>query len=192
MSELNAALALLQADLPRIHKADTATVPTKAGGSYSYSYSSLTDVSEALLPLLAKHGLAFVAMPTFTDTGAFVLRFELRHTGGESITGEWPLPVGGTPQQQGSAVSYARRYCLLAVTGAAPDDDDDGAAASATEKPRTAKAPTEKRSQSAKPSQSAQGPSKASGPPTCQRCGEPITGPVVKADGGWAHKGDCP
>lgn len=57
---------------------------------------------------------------------------------------------------------------------------------SATANPRTAKAPTAKRSQSA------QGASKASGPPTCVLCGQPITGSVVKADGGWQHKGDCP
>lgn len=188
MSDLNAALAALQAELPRITKADTATVPTKAGGSYSYSYSSLTDVSEAVLPLLAKHGLSFTAMPDLTDTGGFVLRFELRHAAGESISGACPLPANGTPQQQGSAITYFRRYALLAVTGAAPDDDDDGAAASATEKPRTAKAPA------AKPSRpgAAQGASKASGPPMCVLCAKPITGSVVKAGEGWQHKGDCP
>jgi len=185
MSELNAALAALQSELPRIRKADTATVPTKAGGSYSYSYATLTDVSEALLPLLAKHGLSFTAMPTVTDTGGFVLQFVLRHAAGESVTGQWPLKAGDTPQQQGSAITYARRYALLAATGAAPDDDDDGQAAS-TAKPSTVKDSAAKLSQ---PSVSA---SKASGPPTCVRCGEPITGSVVKADGGWQHKGDCP
>lgn len=181
MSELNAALALLQAELPRIRKTDSADT-----GKFAYTFAPLPDVTEALLPLLAKHGLSFTAMPTFTDTGAFVLKFALRHTSGEQVEGSWPLPTNGTPQQQGSAITYGRRYALLAVTGAAPDDDDDGAAASATEKPRTAKAPTAKRSQSA------ESPSKTSGPPTCRRCGQPITGPVVKSDGGWAHKGDCP
>ena len=31
----------------------------------------------------------------------------------------------GTPQTIGGAITYARRYALLAVTGVAPDDDDD-------------------------------------------------------------------
>ena len=39
--------------------------------------------------------------------------------------GLYPLPASGTPQQIGSAITYARRYCLCAVTGVAPDDDDD-------------------------------------------------------------------
>ena len=180
MSDLNAALAKLQADLPRIRKADRADT-----GKFSYTFAPLPDVTEALMPLLAKHGLSFTAMPTVTDTGAFVLQFELRHAAGESITGQWPLRAGDTPQQQGSAISYARRYALLSVTGAAPDDDDDGAAAS-TVKTSTAKPAT------TKPSQPVEGASKPSGSRECVRCGKPITGSVVKADGGWAHKGDCP
>ena len=189
---LTAALAAVQAALPTIRKNETAKVETKSGGGFEYSYASLADVSAQLLPLLAEHGLAFTAIPTFMDTGAFVLRFELRHVKGESITGHWPLPTTGTPQQQGSAVSYARRYALLAATGAAPDDDDDGQAAS-TAKPSAVKHSAVKHS-TAKPSQSraAESASKASGLPTCQRCGALIAGSVVKADGGWVHKGDCP
>jgi ribosomal protein S20 len=51
------------------------------------------------------------------------------HTSGEKVSGEYPLPTGGSPQALGSAITYARRYCLCAVTGVAADDDDDGAAA---------------------------------------------------------------
>ena len=43
---------------------------------------------------------------------------------GDAITGTWPLG-SGTQQQLGAAVTYARRYCLCAVTGIAPDEDDD-------------------------------------------------------------------
>ena len=35
-------------------------------------------------------------------------------------------------------------------------------------------------------------PSGQSGGRECVRCGQPITGAVEKADGGWAHKGTCP
>jgi hypothetical protein len=41
-----------------------------------------------------------------------------------------PPPTRGTPQQIGSALTYARRYILCAVTGVAPGgEDDDGKAA---------------------------------------------------------------
>jgi hypothetical protein len=128
---LTDALAAVQANLPHIRKADKADT-----GKYTYTYANLTDVSEALLPLLSEHGLAFVAMPTLTDTGGFVLSFELRHVSGDSIEGQWPLPLQGGPQVQGSAITYARRYALLAVTGVAPDDDDGRAAQDAATKPQ--------------------------------------------------------
>jgi hypothetical protein len=62
-------------------------------------------------------------MPTVSE-GKFVLAYELRHTSGEQIDGLWPLPDRGTPQEIGSAITYARRYSLCAVTGVAPADDD--------------------------------------------------------------------
>lgn len=124
---LAAALAAFQSSLPEIAKAETAKVETKGGGSYSYSYAGLGDVSRAVLPKLAEHGLSFSARPTF-DGDRFVLAYQLLHASGEVLEGAYPLP-NATPQQVGSAITYARRYCLCAVTGVAPDDDDDGRAA---------------------------------------------------------------
>ena len=121
---LAAALAELQKELPHIGKDQTADT-----GSYSYEYADLTTISERLMPLLGKHGLAFMTKPTLKD-GQFVLEYALLHKSGERESGDYPLP-NGTPQQIGSAVSYGRRYCLCAVTGVAPGgSDDDGAAAS--------------------------------------------------------------
>lgn len=132
-SALTEALAAVQQHLPTVGKSETATVRSDKG-NYSYSYADLAAVSEAILPLLAKHGLAWVCRPTIRD-GSFVLAYELRHEGGESITGEYPL-TGGTPQQIGSAITYARRYCLCSVTGVAPkSDDDDAQAASVRQHP---------------------------------------------------------
>jgi hypothetical protein len=122
-NRLNAALAALQTDLPVIAKDQTANA-----GTYKYKYADLADVSQAIMPLLGKHGLAFTARPTLHD-GRFVLRYELRHESGEEIAGIYPLPERGSPQEIGGQITYARRYCLCAVTGVAPADDDDDAAA---------------------------------------------------------------
>ena len=130
VGQLAAALAAVQAELPRIHKGQTATVPMKTGGQYSYTYADLADVSAAVLPLLGKNGLAFTTWPTLAGN-RFVLRYELLHSSGESKGGEYPLPMDAGAQALGSAITYARRYCLCAVTGVAPDDDDDAAAAEA-------------------------------------------------------------
>ena len=138
MSEIAAAIAELQANLPAIVKGETAKVDTKGGGSYTYNYADLAELSAELLPLLANHGLSFVCCPTLRDDGQFVLDYRLLHKSGELITGDYPLPLQGGPQAQGSAITYARRYVLCAVTGVAPEDDD-GRAAQAASQPRPAK-----------------------------------------------------
>lgn len=125
---LSAALAAFQADLPRIGKGNLAVVRSDKG-SYKYTYADLADVSAVVLPAIARHGLSFSAKPTLNDEGRFVLEYVLRHTSGEHDHGQYPLPPTGTPQQIGSAITYARRYALSAVTGIVPDEDDDGQAA---------------------------------------------------------------
>lgn len=131
MSDLAKALAAVQAQLPQIGKNATADT-----GKYSYTYATLADVSDAVLPLLSAHGLSFVCMPTVTDDGSFVLHYQLLHTSGDHLEGRYPLPLQGGPQAQGSAITYARRYVLTALVGVAPDDDDGQAAQQATSRHR--------------------------------------------------------
>jgi hypothetical protein len=128
----NAALSAFQAEIPTVGKDHTANVPTKAGGSYSYSYADLTSITERALPLLAKHGLSFSARPGMNEQHGFVLKYELRHKEGHCTTDFYPLPDPSkcSPQEIGSALTYARRYSLCAATGIAPGgEDDDGATA---------------------------------------------------------------
>lgn len=132
-ANLTSALASVQAQLPKVTKGQTVKVDMKGGGSYTYRYADLADISEAVLPLLGSHGLAFTACPTVNEAGAFVLVYRLRHTSGETVGGEYPLATQGGPQAQGSLISYARRYTLCAVTGVAPEDDDGQAAQQAAE-----------------------------------------------------------
>lgn len=126
---INAALAELQTQLPPISKDQTAKVKSeRTGAQYQYSYANLARISEAVLPLMGKLGLSFTTRPTVQDS-KFVLVYELRHTSGDVIAGVYPLPERGTPQEIGGAITYARRYCLCAVTGVSPDDDDNDAVA---------------------------------------------------------------
>jgi hypothetical protein len=119
---LHEALLALQAELPTITKDNTADT-----GKYQYKYADLGAVHDALFPLLNKHGFTWLTAPTLTPHG-FALHYELEHSSGEVRAGDYYLPQG-TSQEIGSAITYARRYALLAVTGVAPEDDD-GAAAS--------------------------------------------------------------
>lgn len=125
---LAAALSAFQAELPTIKKGNTAKIVTKTGQNFGYAYADLTDVTEKAFPLLTKHGLSFLATPTMMGE-LFVLHYELRHVSGDIVDGDYPLPRQGTPQEMGSAITYARRYALTAVTGIAPGGDDDDAKA---------------------------------------------------------------
>lgn len=132
---LASALAAFQADLPQVIKGNTARVTTKTGGSYSYDYADLTDVSAAVLPKLAAQGLAWITA-LGTDGNVITLTWMLQHgESGESLSGVVPVGVSGQNWQDlGGSITYARRYCLVSATGVAPGgDDNDGENARAGE-----------------------------------------------------------
>lgn len=127
---LDEALLMLQADPPVLTKSKDGQV-----GNQRTKYADLVQVNKQVLARLNELGLVWKCAPDLIPDGAhplrFVLRYELRHVPtGEFERGVFPL-LGSTPQQHGSAMTYARRYALLAVTGiAAEDEDDDGDMAS--------------------------------------------------------------
>jgi hypothetical protein len=128
MENLAKALVAFQKELPKVGKDKTATVPTKAGGSYKYTYADLGSLTHTVLPLLNKHGLSWVTFGRITEGGGYELVGMLLHTSGESLTGALPI-YGRQPQEIGSAVTYNRRYLLGCMTGVVTEDDDDGKAA---------------------------------------------------------------
>ena len=125
---LAAALAQVQAEIPEVTKGEEGEVVKDGKFLYKYSYADLSAVTRAILPRLGSVGLSWVTMPTVVD-GKFVLVYRLQHASGDFLEGTYPLPAGLSPQQTGSAITYARRYCLCSVTGIAPSDDDDAAEA---------------------------------------------------------------
>jgi len=128
--KLNAALARVQADLPRITKDAHADIKGEKNGRpfvIKYDYADLTAISDLILPLLGKNGLAFSTRPTLVD-GKFVLVYNLLHESGEQLDGIFPLASSGKPQELGGLITYYRRYALCAVTGVAPGGEDNDAA----------------------------------------------------------------
>lgn len=122
---LATALAKVQAGLPKLERDRTVEVIKKDGGKYSYSYVTLANLNDAILPLLAKNGLAFTAMPGAGSDGKMSLRYHLLHSSGESLTGEFPISGDGGIQMVGGRITYARRYVLAALVGVAADEDDE-------------------------------------------------------------------
>lgn len=118
---LTEALAAFQADLPRVDL--DATNP-----HFKSKYASLGSVTKAVIPKLTEHGFAF-SVGSFVENGLLVVDAHLLHESGESRSLQFPI-VDTNPQKIGSALSYARRYALSALTGVVADEDDDGNAAS--------------------------------------------------------------
>jgi len=124
---LTQALLKAQKSFPEI-EAD-ATNPFFGSG-----YSSLAGIIRLTTPVLAANGLAVSQVFEQQEDGSVALVTLLRHTCGEWLESRLPLQVEKkTMQALGSAISYARRYSLMAVLNiATTHDDDDGNAASQT------------------------------------------------------------
>lgn len=106
--------------MPAIHKDQTADA-----GSYSYKYAGLPSIREAVVPVLAEHNIAF-GQDVQTVDGRISVKTRFYHTSGHvEVFGPLELPAGSSPQQAGSATTYARRYALEAALGLASSEDTD-------------------------------------------------------------------
>lgn len=131
------------AELDELARTREAKVETRTGGNYSYSYADLADVLRAVRTVFARHGLA-VTQPVSGADGTVTVGTVLVHaSGGRLSSPTLTLPAGNTPQATGSAITYGRRYSLLATCGLATEDDDAVAAKPQRAAPRktVAKAP---------------------------------------------------
>ena len=107
------------------------TIEEKDTAQYG-KFADLSTVLSTVNPALASNGLAVVHTTKVVE-GKNVLITNLLHTSGESITSEMLLPNntggGGNPMhQEGGAITYCRRYSLLAILGlnaGIPDNDGD-------------------------------------------------------------------
>lgn len=98
---------------------------------YNSSYADLTSVWDACREALTNNGFSVIQRTDFNPGGEVWLETMLLHSSGEHVSSRYPLrPAKQDPQGYGSAITYARRYCLAAIVGVVADEDDDGNAAS--------------------------------------------------------------
>lgn len=120
INELAKALADFQSEVKDPSK-------DKENPYFKSKYVALDGVLQTVRPVLAKHGLSVMQLPTSDETAVTVTTL-LMHSSGQFIESE-PFKVLLTKkdaQAAGSALTYARRYSLSSVLGIAWDDDDDG------------------------------------------------------------------
>jgi hypothetical protein len=101
---------------------------------FKSKYVALDGVIDAVAAPLREQGIAIMQMTDIEDART-ILVTRLIHSSGEWLGSRYPVhPVKADPQGEGSALTYARRYALMALVGIAPEDDDGNAAVKAAEK----------------------------------------------------------
>lgn len=129
--DIDEALFVLQQDPPVLLKDQDGQV-----GSQKTKYADLVQANEKILRRLTELGVLWKTLPTTImipgpngqQDPRFVLTYTLKHIkSGTKVDGIYPLPAGANPMQNGSAITYARRYALIAVTNTVAEGmDDDG------------------------------------------------------------------
>lgn len=129
-SELATALAKAQAEIDAAPKSES-------NPFFKSTYADLAAVRAVIREPFGKHGLSVVQIPQTTD-GYVHVTTVLFHSSGQCIHGTLTLkPTKNDPQGIGSAITYARRYALMAFAGVAPDDDDGNDASAKRQVDRT-------------------------------------------------------
>lgn len=109
-------------------KAMEAVKKAATNPAFKTKYADLSEVVEAVVPALNAAGVG-VIQNAANDGDWVSVATTLLHEGGSSVTSLLRLrPSKTDPQGVGSAITYGRRYSLLAMTGAAPEDDDGNSA----------------------------------------------------------------
>jgi hypothetical protein len=101
-------------------------------GSYSYKYADLPSIVAMARKILNGHGLAFGQSVEALDGDVAVFTRIYHSLGHHETFGPVILPRGDSPQDAGSAITYARRYGLCAALGIAADEDNDASGAEPT------------------------------------------------------------
>lgn len=119
LNEIAKALAAAQADMK--NPTLDATNP-----HFRNKFASLAGVRNAVVPVLAKHGISLTQDLRTTERGVAVTTI-LTHASGQQMTfGPLEMPAMKQDAQGfGSAATYGRRYALMAACGVVGDEDDD-------------------------------------------------------------------
>lgn len=125
----NSAMAAFKQECPAILKTRTASFSTKSGGSASYKFVDLEELTKTIDPHLHKHGL-FCSWDTTLTNELLVVTCTVRHVDGHRESAKFASKVSGTPlmspgQQTAATATFGRRHSMLCVLGLVADLDND-------------------------------------------------------------------
>jgi hypothetical protein len=105
---------------------------THTNPAFKSKYADLSACVEAVMDALNANGIALMQHSHEVDSGVTIETVFVHESGEVLSSGKLHVPAAKQdPQGYGSALTYARRYSLMAACGIAPEDDDGNAAAKA-------------------------------------------------------------
>lgn len=109
---------------------------TSTNPHFKSKYVDLAGCIEAVIDSLNANGIALI-QPTHECADGVTVETIFVHESGEQLSaGKLHVPATkNDPQGYGSALTYARRYSLMAACGIAPEDDDGNAASKRVKAP---------------------------------------------------------
>lgn len=125
MKEISAALV-------RAQKAFGPALKSSSNPHFKSRYADLAACVEAVIDALNENGIALIQKTDLCEDGAIVETTFIHESGETMSAGKLHVPASKQDAQgYGSALTYARRYSLMAACGIAPEDDDGNAATAA-------------------------------------------------------------
>jgi len=122
----------IAASFVKAQKAFGPALKSSSNPHFKSRYADLAACVEAVIEALNDNGIALIQHTHDCDNGVIVETIFLHESGEQLSAGKLHVPATKMDAQgYGSALTYARRYSLMAACGIAPEDDD-GNAASAT------------------------------------------------------------
>ncbi len=115
--------------LVKAQKAFGPALKTSTNPHFKTKYADLSACVEAVIDALNENGIMLMQKQHPCDGGVAVETVFVHESGETFSAGILQVPAAKQdPQGYGSAITYARRYSLMAACGIAPEDDDGNAA----------------------------------------------------------------
>jgi len=129
--------------LVRAQRGFAPALKTSTNPHFRSKYVDLAGCIEAVVDALNSAGIALIQRTSEDGTGVTVETVFVHESGETLECGKLHVPASKQDAQgYGSALTYARRYSLMAACGIAPEDDD-GNAASKTPAPKVSATKTD-------------------------------------------------
>lgn len=119
----------IAAALVKAQKAFGPALKSSTNPHFKNRYADLAACVEAVVDALNENGIMLM-QPCHESASGVIVETLFIHESGETMSaGKLHVPAAKQdPQGYGSALTYARRYSLMAACGIAPEDDDGNAA----------------------------------------------------------------